>query len=446
MNNPAKQEIDKSSECGQALSGQLLAKLKSIRRRLAWNLRLSRFATISTIAVIVAFCYQIITRFVNLGDVFITIAWIIAAGGLFAAVVSIFRNVSMFRASLAADHRCNLAERVSTAYELSGRESCSDNKFALAVITDANGASSKIDPETAAPFRFPGLFFIQWIILFLMLTTSYMPTTYAQEQARENELQASVRRIRIDLSQAAGEIERAGRGRRNAALAAEIRGTREKLDEKSAESHIRNLSRKLSEKRRSLDEQKAVVRHFKRSRLLAGFAQDLKEGIPSQAESAAKRVGQRLRLNPRQALREDTAAVIKRLLKEMTSDSELRRNLTEAEAALEAGDVEAFEDALARIAGRFKSDIDEKALNLAEAVTAAARQKLGIADGPGILIGGTAAAESGRTEGAYVPLPAPVGEAAPSAPVVTVDIPERFRPVVRKYFARGTKSNTIGRN
>ncbi|TET35186.1 MAG: hypothetical protein E3J72_11845 [Planctomycetota bacterium] len=412
-------------------------------------MRLSRFATILCAAGIVAFCYTLISRFAYLGKVHITVAWIIAFGCFLAMVISVFCKATLFGAALVADRECSLAERVSTAYELSGREGGIGGEFAVAVINDANAASSRINPQTVVPMRFPRSAAFLAVVMVLTATLAFMPTTYAREQAREDELSASVKRIRIDLSQAAGEIERTGRGNRNTALAEEIRKTKDKLNTADAGSYIRQLSLTLAVKRRKLEEQKAVVGHFKRSRLLSDFAQDLKEGIPAQAEAAARRAGQRLRMNPRPALREDAAQVIRRLLKEMKGNSELRRSLAEAEAALEAGNVGAFEDALARIARQFKSDIDEKALNLAEAVTASARKKLGLQDKPGILVGGEGGEGLPQPMGVETPREygaALTGSFEPAVPVETANLPERFRPVVRKYFARGMKSNTITRN
>ncbi|MHC4662465.1 MAG: hypothetical protein ACYS8W_12315 [Planctomycetota bacterium] len=424
------------------ISDALNRKLKAVKMRITWNRRLVRFAWISLIGSCVALCYMVASRFAYFGNPLVTAAIIVGVCIVFGFLVSILFSASLFHAALRTDEKYALNERVSTAYSLLNSMACRNNSFTAAVVNDANSVASGIKPETVAPFRMPPAAMVIGVVFVLIFALSLIPPTYARQREFELERQIAYTRISVYLGQAGEEIRRISPNRSGSVkLAEEAERLAELIRRNPDAAALRELAGKVADMRAKLDEKKRIIRHFEETRLLSDFAQVLKMGIPARSREAADRLGRRLRANPRSALGSDTERAIKRLLGQMKNDSRLRRDLAEAEAALAEGRIGEFEDALARLGGRFMSDIDEQSVSLAEAVVKAADMKLVEAGEPGILVGSPDSIP--RTAKQHVPAAPVVHSGAeviePAAPVDTVHIPERFRPVVQKYFARKSK-------
>jgi len=428
------------------LSSELERKLRSIRGRLVWNRRIRLLAAAACIAGGASFIYVLASRFVALRHAAPVAAYIIAGGLCLGLVISFLRRITAFHAALKADNARSLSELISTALHLTEMPRERQSGFAEAVIARANESARVLDPGRVEPLRFPAAAVALAAIAALTFALALIPPSHAVESGRDAAKTVFLQ-IQRDLGQAAAELDRSSRKKPAAAKIAEaVRQAEKLLAEKSDPAALRQLAKTLAEARGRLDERFAVIRHFETSRLLNDLAQNLKMGMPELSEAAADRLAGRLRANPREYLRQDAARTIRRLLEELKKDSEIRRSLAEAEAALENADVSAFENALSKLAKEFTPDLDERSVSLVEAVLRSAEAKLGEGAEGGILVGGAGISREAAQRSAPVAAAAAKTDATPALPVDAANIPARFRPVVEKYFAVNGKEYTIPEN
>lgn len=354
-----------------------------------------------------------------------------AAFGLAAAAVAADRiKVDRFTAAARLDLAEGLKERLSTVTECAGEDGTGEVMEAL--LVDAVAAAKDCAPARSLVFRAPYSLPVTLGLAIAVIALVLAPRAFGRSESSLPAIERIALHESIRLNATLRLLDE-----RN--IPGEIKNPMKKIKEELENGNISSARQRLAAFRTRIEEQIAqaeekdgVLDEMRESEALSKLAELLSTSAAPQAvaEEAATRFDENLT---------DIKEAIRDILDRLDKDSELRKEIEEAFEAARENDAQAFAAAMEKLGRKIANLPGAGDLKMARARLESLDQKLSGAGDSGTPDtagpGRTGAASEGTTA-----VPEIAAQTALDEAMEREKVPERFRNLVKVYFARSEEN------
>lgn len=400
-------------------------KLEEARRRVQSYRRWRVWLEYCLPASVCCLAFAVVARLVYVPYFAMAFSTLVAVCLLATMFLARRQGANSFDAAVRLDMAEGLKERLSTLVEVTGKGG--SGEVARALLLDAQTAARDISPRESLVFRAPRTLPITLVLAIAAAAAVLAPRSFAHSESALAPVVRIALKEAVRMDTTARMLDESGAAQDIVKQIEELGRLLRKSDSGSVEVTLQAVRSAQAEVEKNLDEaarDNAAVDELRNSDMLGEMAGLLDEGAPAQQVSseAAKVI-------------EGNATEAAELLKEVIGklvDSGMREKLKKALKALEERDSKAFAKSMAEFAREARKLAGTEGLEMTRARLAAAAEKLGAAKSPG-WPAEPSAAGPGKNGGA-----APeIGEGtALDEAMEKEQVPERFRNLVRVYFAR----------
>lgn len=361
--------------------------------------------------------FAVLTRFMYIPNFAIVVSGVAVAGVLAAMALAFRTRVSSFAGAARLDWAENLKERLSTVVEVSEKQ-CS-GEIVEALISDAAAAARDALPEKSLVFHAPISLPITLAFTIIALALILAPRSFGTSQAGLSEEARIALEESVRFQSIAGLLEEGGADSTFVEQVRKVGGDLKRGDVGSAGLGLAAVRVAAEKQLADVRGRDSLLRQMQDSAVLKKLAEMISSTVPDDAGAQADAI-----------LDGDTtpiAQAMKGIADVLEKDSELLKRLEDVIKTLELKDREAFLEAMKELGNETRRLPGAEELEMTLARTNATAGRLGVGEvAPGAQLAG-----AGGSSASYS-----AGDAAIEEAMDREEVPERFRGLVKLYFAR----------